>query len=134
MEHNIRSMPGLLYSLAFFVQLVQIGYGDLSYSIPEEMKPGSVIGNIARDLGLSVEKLSARKARIDSELNRKRYCDIKTNNGDLIVAERIDREALCGEKASCLIKSEIILEAPLELHRIVLQIHGKTLCKAMSCR
>ncbi|KAM4554684.1 protocadherin gamma-A6-like isoform 47-T47 [Odontesthes bonariensis] len=86
------------------------------------MKPGSVIGNIARDLGLSVGKLSARKARIDSELNRKRYCDIKINTGDLIVAERIDREALCGEKASCLIKSEMILEAPLELHRIVLQI------------
>uniref|UniRef100_A0A8C2YWW7 Cadherin domain-containing protein n=1 Tax=Cyclopterus lumpus TaxID=8103 RepID=A0A8C2YWW7_CYCLU len=93
-----------------------------TFSIPEEMKPGSVIGNIAKDLGLNVGKLSTRKARIDSDLNRERYCDINLNTGDLIVAERIDREALCGEKALCILKFELILEAPLELHRISLQI------------
>uniref|UniRef100_A0A3Q3L8J8 Cadherin domain-containing protein n=1 Tax=Mastacembelus armatus TaxID=205130 RepID=A0A3Q3L8J8_9TELE len=106
----------------FFSVLLHIGAGDVSYSVPEEMKPGSVIGNIARDLGLNVGKLSARKARIDSELNRKRYCDINLNNGDFIVAERIDREALCGEKSSCMLRFELVLEAPLELHRISLQI------------
>ncbi|XP_008302193.1 protocadherin gamma-A11-like [Stegastes partitus] len=123
MAHNGYSVPGLLYCFAFFLQLLQIGNGDVSYSIPEEMRPGSVVGNIARDLGLNVGKFSARKARIDTELNRKRYCDINLNTGDLIVAERIDREALCGEKASCILKFELILEAPLELHRISLQIH-----------
>ncbi|XP_049897714.1 cadherin-23-like [Epinephelus moara] len=103
-------------------ELLHIGNGDVSFSIPEEMKSGSVIGNIAKELGLNVGKLSARKARIDSERNRERYCDMNLNTGDLIVAERIDREALCGEKASCILKFELILEAPLELHRISLQI------------
>ncbi|XP_059202757.1 uncharacterized protein LOC131982179 [Centropristis striata] len=122
MAQNGYSAAGLLYMLAFFLQLLRIGNGDMSFSIPEEMKPGSVIGNIAKDLGLNVGKLSTRKARIDSDLNRERYCDINLNTGDLIVAERIDREALCGEKASCILKFELILEAPLELHRISLQI------------
>ncbi|XP_051275343.1 protocadherin beta-15-like isoform X1 [Dicentrarchus labrax] len=122
MAHNGYSAAGLLYSCAFFLQLLYICNGDVSFSIPEEMKPGSVIGNLAKNLALNVGKLSARKARIDSELNRERYCDINLNTGDLIVAQRIDREALCGEKASCILKFELILEAPLELHRISLQI------------
>nr|XP_020442177.1 protocadherin beta-15-like [Monopterus albus] len=123
MAHNGCAALGLLFSVAFFLQLLHIGNGDLSYSVPEEMKRGSVIGNIARDLRLNVGKLSARNARIDSELNRKRYCDINLNTGDLIVADRIDRETLCGEKASCVLAFELVLEAPLELHRVSMQIH-----------
>ncbi|XP_047209289.1 protocadherin beta-15-like [Girardinichthys multiradiatus] len=122
MADNRSSSSGLLFSVVLFLRLFHDANGDVSYSISEEMKAGSVIGNIAKDLGLNVGKLSTRKARIDSELNRKRYCDIKLNTGDLIIAERIDREALCGEKASCILKSELILEAPLESHRIILQI------------
>ncbi|XP_029918246.1 protocadherin beta-16-like [Myripristis murdjan] len=113
---------GLLYSFAFSAQLLHTVNGDVSYSIPEEMKRGSVIGNIAKDLGLEMGQLSARKARVDSESNRKRYCDINLITGDLIVAERIDRESLCGEKVSCILIFELILEGPLELHRISLQI------------
>ncbi|XP_034546749.1 protocadherin beta-15-like [Notolabrus celidotus] len=119
MAHKRYPVLGLL---AFCLQLLHICNGDVSFSIAEEMKPGSIIGNIAKDLGLNVGKLSARKARIDSELNRARYCGINLNTGDLIVAERIDREELCGQKVSCILKCELILEAPLELHRIVLQI------------
>ncbi|XP_028445922.1 protocadherin beta-16-like [Perca flavescens] len=122
MAHNGYSAACRLYSFAFFIQLLHIGNGDVVFSIPEEMKPGSVIGNIAKHLGLNVGKLSARKARIDSERNRERYCDINLNTGDLTVAKIIDREELCGEKASCILKFDLILEAPLELHRISLQI------------
>uniref|UniRef100_A0A8C8LWK9 Cadherin domain-containing protein n=1 Tax=Oncorhynchus tshawytscha TaxID=74940 RepID=A0A8C8LWK9_ONCTS len=86
------------------------------------MKRGSVIGNIAKDLGLEASRLSARKARIDTEGNRKQYCDINLTTGDLIVAERIDREGLCGKKASCVLKQELVLENPLELHRISLHV------------
>ncbi|RXN25631.1 protocadherin beta-15-like protein [Labeo rohita] len=86
------------------------------------MKRGSVIGNIAKDLGIDMKSLSSRDARIDNEGNRKRYCDINMNTGELIVAERIDREGLCGKKASCVIKQELVLENPLELHRFILNI------------
>ncbi|XP_042593813.1 protocadherin gamma-A4-like isoform X7 [Cyprinus carpio] len=109
-------------SLCFCVMMAHTAHGDVSYSVPEEMKRGSVIGNIAKDLGLDVNRLSSRKARTDTEGNRKRYCDINLNTGELIVAERIDREGLCGKKISCVLKQELMLENPLELHGISLHI------------
>uniref|UniRef100_A0A8C2PN28 Cadherin domain-containing protein n=1 Tax=Cyprinus carpio TaxID=7962 RepID=A0A8C2PN28_CYPCA len=111
-----------MFGLLFFVLMAHTAYGDVSYSFPEEMKRGSVIGNIAKDVGLDVNRLSSGNARIDTEGNRKRYCDININTGELIVAERIDREGLCGKKASCVIKQELVLENPLELHRFILNI------------
>ncbi|KAM9376012.1 LOW QUALITY PROTEIN: uncharacterized protein KZ484_008526 [Pholidichthys leucotaenia] len=96
--------------------------GDVSYSIPEEMKQGSVIGNIAKDVGLDVSRLTNRKARIDDEDNSMQYCRINLNTGDLIVTERIDREGLCEKKASCVLKQELVLEKPLELHRINIRV------------
>ena len=110
-------------STVFFLTLrVGVVFGDMSFSFPEEMERGSVVGNIAKDLGLDVSKLSARKARVDAEGNNKRYCDINLADGDLIVADRIDREALCGKRASCMLRQELVLENPLELHRISLNI------------
>uniref|UniRef100_A0A3Q2QP83 Cadherin domain-containing protein n=1 Tax=Fundulus heteroclitus TaxID=8078 RepID=A0A3Q2QP83_FUNHE len=106
--------------VSFF--LLRAAHGDMSYSFPEEMKRGSVIGNIAKDLGLQTGALSTRRARIDTEESDKRYCDINLAQGELIVAERIDREGLCGRKASCILKQELVLENPLELHRITLHI------------
>ncbi|XP_069387737.1 protocadherin gamma-A11-like isoform X30 [Paralichthys olivaceus] len=111
-------------SCVIVLQLISLHFanGDVSYSFPEEMRRGSLIGNIAKDLGLERSTLSARKARIDTDGSDKRYCDINIRNGDLTVAERIDREGLCGDKASCALKQELMLENPLELHRISLHI------------
>ncbi|XP_013856773.1 protocadherin gamma-C3, partial [Austrofundulus limnaeus] len=111
----------LSWSCCFFI-LLHVANGDLSYSFPEEMKPGSVIGNVAKDLGLQTGALSNRRARIDTDGTDKRYCDLNLKNGELIVADRIDREALCGEKASSILKQELVLENPLELHRISLHV------------
>ncbi|XP_036825973.1 protocadherin beta-16-like [Oncorhynchus mykiss] len=122
MEHKIFTVTGLVCGFVFFLRPLHSAYGDVSYSFPEEMKRGSVIGNIAKDLGLKASGLSARKARIDTEGNQKRYCDINLSTGDLIVAERIDREGLCGNKALCVLKQELVLENPLELQRISLHV------------
>ncbi|XP_039976464.1 protocadherin gamma-A11-like [Xiphias gladius] len=106
----------------FLLLVLQQSNGDKSYSFPEEMKRGSVIGNIAKDLGLEVGRLPPRKARIFLEGNRKCYCEINVDTGELLVADRIDREELCGAKISCILKCELVLEDPLESHRISLQI------------
>ncbi|XP_030223919.1 protocadherin beta-15-like [Gadus morhua] len=95
---------------------------DLSYSVKEEMKRGSVIGNIAMDLGFEVGTLSIRKARIKTVGRERTYCDVNLRSGELIVSERIDREEQCGEIASCVLNFELLLESPLELHHISLQI------------
>ncbi|XP_059202755.1 protocadherin gamma-A4-like [Centropristis striata] len=111
-----------IFCFASFIVTLQLVNGDLSYSIPEEMKRDSVIGNIAKDLSLDLKTLSSRKARVDFEGNRKRYCDINLSTGDLVTSERIDRESLCGKKPSCVVKVDLVLENPLELHRISLHI------------
>ncbi|XP_061644600.1 protocadherin gamma-A10-like [Phyllopteryx taeniolatus] len=115
------SMRRLLFLFAAVVQ-TRLVDGDLSYSLPEEMKGSSVVGNVAKDLGVDPRTLSARNARIDVEGTRKQYCEMNLSSGDLITAERIDRESLCGKKASCLIKMDLVFENPLELHRVSLHI------------
>lgn len=120
-------LKGLSSTRLFFVLIscslmAQSTSGDLGYAVPEEMKPGFVVGNIAKDLGLDVNQLATRKARIDTEDNSNPYGGINLRSGEFIVKERIDREELCSETASCHLKFELMLENPLELHRIVVQI------------
>ncbi|XP_061786087.1 protocadherin beta-16-like [Nerophis lumbriciformis] len=110
------------YCLAFLFFFLHTINGDVSYSSPEEMKRGSVIGNFAKDLGLDLGQLSAREARINPEGNNVQHCGINLNTGDLVVQERIDREGLCGKKASCVLKQELVLENPLELHQINIRV------------
>ncbi|XP_071314625.1 protocadherin gamma-A4-like isoform X9 [Trachinotus anak] len=110
------------YCVVFLFISLHFAYGDVSYSVAEEMKRGSVIGNIAKDLGLGTSTLSSRKARIDTDRNDKQYCDINLSTGDLIVTDRIDREGLCGKKTTCVLKEELVLENPLELHRISIRV------------
>ncbi|XP_014903176.1 protocadherin beta-15-like [Poecilia latipinna] len=113
---------GLILCFALFFEAPHEVRGDLSYSIPEEMKRGSVVGNVAKDLGVDLRTLASRQARVDFEGTRKRYCDIAMNSGDLILSERIDRESLCGKKSACVLKAGLVLENPLELHRLSLHI------------
>ncbi|KAK9518072.1 hypothetical protein VZT92_023397 [Zoarces viviparus] len=115
-------MMGLKLRYFVFFLMWQAVNGDASYSFQEEMKRGSVVGNIAKDLNLDSRRLSARNARVDAAGNRKRYCDVNLSTGDLIVANRIDREELCGEKLSCVLKRDLVLENPLELHHFNLHI------------
>ncbi|XP_076595419.1 protocadherin gamma-A11-like isoform X9 [Chaetodon auriga] len=112
----------LVSFMCVFAVLLHITAADLSYSAPEEMRPGSIVGNIAKDLGLEAGKLFTRKARIDTEESYQHYCDIDLKTGNFVIREKIDREELCGEKVSCMLKFELVLESPLELHRISLLI------------
>ncbi|XP_064181987.1 protocadherin gamma-A11-like isoform X16 [Anguilla rostrata] len=122
MDHRGFSVTGASYCWFIFLLTMRASLGDVSYSVPEELKRGSIIGNIANDLGVDFKSLLLRKARLQTEGSSKRYCDINLNSGDLIVAERIDREQLCGQKAVCNLKYELVLESPLDLHRVVVQI------------
>uniref|UniRef100_A0A8C1USL0 Cadherin domain-containing protein n=1 Tax=Cyprinus carpio TaxID=7962 RepID=A0A8C1USL0_CYPCA len=97
---------------------------SVSANDPDWRQNGTVLYSLvpSEDLGMDVKQLSARKARVDTEDSSKRYCDINLNTGDLIVAETIDREELCGSRMSCILNYELVLENHLEVHRIILQI------------
>ncbi|XP_069051773.1 protocadherin Fat 4-like [Lepisosteus oculatus] len=94
---------------------------QIRYTIPEELNEGSIVGNIAKDLGLQIAEISDRKLRIASEAG-KQYFSVDWGKGELVVSETIDRENLCGQSASCLIPLEVIIESPLQLYRVEVEI------------
>ncbi|XP_059918565.1 protocadherin gamma-A10-like [Gadus macrocephalus] len=107
--------------LIFFLYLVNMVDCQLRYSIPEEMKKGSHIGNVGQDLGLDLQRLRKGRARILTG-ETPQYVELQTDKGILVVNERIDREQLCGDITPCSLSFEIILETPMELHRIIVEV------------
>ncbi|XP_036933372.1 protocadherin gamma-C5-like isoform X9 [Acanthopagrus latus] len=95
--------------------------GQTRYSIPEELKQGSVVGNLAKDLGLGLSDIFDRKLRVASEAG-KQYFSVDAGKGELVVNDRIDREALCGQSVSCVLTLQVVAENPLQLHRIEVEI------------
>ncbi|XP_072573614.1 protocadherin alpha-C2-like isoform X4 [Paramormyrops kingsleyae] len=92
------------------------------YSIPEEMKEGSVVANLAADLGLNVNSLAERKVKLDI-LHSRKYLDVNKETGELYIVEKIDREYICIMKtSSCLLKMDVILEKPERIFYFELEI------------
>ncbi|XP_072769922.1 protocadherin beta-2-like [Nerophis lumbriciformis] len=92
------------------------------YSIPEEMEEGSFVANLATDLGLDVRSMVERQAKLDV-IHSKNYLDINKETGDLIIREKIDRESICMTKTtSCFLKMDVILENPIRIFNIELEI------------
>ncbi|KAK2849122.1 hypothetical protein Q5P01_008956 [Channa striata] len=94
---------------------------EVSYSIPEEMAKGALIGNIAQDLGLSVDRLKSGKARIYTG-NSEEYIELKRERGALLIKDRIDREALCSQTMPCALHFQMILENPMEFYTVTVEI------------
>uniref|UniRef100_A0A3B1JM94 Protocadherin 2 gamma 28 n=1 Tax=Astyanax mexicanus TaxID=7994 RepID=A0A3B1JM94_ASTMX len=95
--------------------------GQVSYSIPEEMPKGSLVGNIAQDLGLDVKRLKSGKARVFSG-DTTEYIELNKERGVLLIKKKIDRETLCKQASPCALHLQIILETPIELYRITVEV------------
>ncbi|KAK2823089.1 hypothetical protein Q7C36_019689 [Tachysurus vachellii] len=108
---------GLLCAFAVW----NITEAQIRYTIPEEQNEGTVVGNIAKDLDLKLSDVFERKLRIAVE-SGKQYFGVDPTKGELVVKERIDRENLCGQSATCLLPLEAITENPLQLHRFEIEI------------
>ncbi|XP_058263769.1 protocadherin gamma-C5-like isoform X2 [Hemibagrus wyckioides] len=94
---------------------------ELRYSVAEEQQPGSLVGNIAKDLGLTVQKISERNMLIISDPSAK-YFEINSVSGALVIRETIDRERLCELSLTCSLHLQIVLHNPLEMQRVVVDI------------
>ncbi|OCT88443.1 hypothetical protein XELAEV_18017074mg [Xenopus laevis] len=95
--------------------------GQIRYTIVEESKPGFIVGNVARDLGLNLADIYKGGLHLGSDGSRRHFV-VNQANGELTVQERIDRESLCGSSSSCVIPVEIVAENPFKLFSLEIEI------------
>ncbi|XP_062332133.1 protocadherin alpha-8-like isoform X11 [Osmerus eperlanus] len=108
----------------FLVALVLSWSGasaQIRYSISEEVKEGTVVGNIAKDLGLDLSTLHQRGFRIVAGSTEPLF-QVNQNDGILYVNQQIDREEVCEEISVCLINLKTVLENPLEIHYVSVEV------------
>lgn len=94
---------------------------QIRYSVPEEADHGTLVGNIAADLGLDLTKLASRRFQVVPG-SRTPYLEVNLENGVLFVNKKIDREQICKQSASCQLNLEVFLENPLELFRVEIEV------------
>ncbi|NXD73518.1 PCDGM protein, partial [Eolophus roseicapillus] len=95
--------------------------GQIHYSVAEESEVGTVVGNVARDLGLKVEELPGRRLRLGSEESQRHFA-VRLDSGALVVSQQLDRERLCGAAVSCVLSVQVVTENPLQLFRLEVEI------------
>ncbi|XP_047411596.1 protocadherin alpha-5 isoform X7 [Sciurus carolinensis] len=118
-----RGSPGswrLLLSLLLLLAC-KTGSGQLHYSVPEEAKHGTFVGRIAQDLGLELAELVPRLFRVASKDHRD-LLEVNLQNGILFVNSRIDREELCGRNTECNIHLEVIVDGPLQVFHVEVEV------------
>ncbi|XP_053321584.1 protocadherin gamma-B5-like isoform X14 [Spea bombifrons] len=123
-NQDSQKCKGIIWQVIFsflFSCLCHSVSGQLRYSILEEMRKDSVIGNIANDLGLDIKQLSLRRFRLVSSVSEK-YFYVNLGNGNLYVKDRIDREALCGREPTCFLTYDAVVENPLNVYTIHIEI------------
>ncbi|KAG7250639.1 hypothetical protein CRUP_003330, partial [Coryphaenoides rupestris] len=104
--------------LFYFGELVS---AQIRYSTPEEVKVGSVIGNVAKDLGLDPTTLTERRFRIVAGPKDSLF-EVNQNNGAVFVSKHIDREDICDHSGACVVELKIVVENPLEIHYISVEV------------
>ncbi|XP_067454515.1 protocadherin gamma-A10-like [Thunnus thynnus] len=103
------------------VFLIKTTVCQIRYSVPEEMRKGSFVGNVAEDLGIDAKRLKSGGARIVSG-DSSEYIRLDVDKGILVVGERIDREQLCGQTSPCSLNFEMIMTNPMQLHSVVVEV------------
>ncbi|KAL8194348.1 UNVERIFIED_CONTAM: hypothetical protein K2H54_015929 [Gekko kuhli] len=110
-----------LLQLIFLCMAWKTGNNQLHYSVPEESQHGTFVGRIAQDLGLEVSELVPRMFRMESQGGGD-YLEVNVQNGILFVNSRIDREELCVKSPICAIHLEVIVDKPLKVFHIEVEI------------
>ncbi|XP_026214177.1 protocadherin alpha-8-like [Anabas testudineus] len=116
-----RIAKGSFVSCVIAVLLWRVASAQLRYSVSEEVNEGFVIGNVAKDLGLDQSTLKDRKYRIVSS-NADPLFYVNQNDGILYVSRKIDREEVCAQGNMCSINLKTVLENPLEIHYIGVEV------------
>ncbi|XP_072729075.1 protocadherin gamma-A10-like [Ciconia boyciana] len=99
----------------------EAAWGQLRYSVPEEMPKGSFVGDVAKDLELELPALRHRDLSI-IDRGRTQYFALHGKTGHLVTAQRIDREQLCRLLEKCVLRCEVIVEGEMQVYGIEVEI------------
>ncbi|XP_067454603.1 protocadherin alpha-3-like [Thunnus thynnus] len=116
-----RPLRGWVAAVPLLVLLTSGAYAQIRYSISEEGKEGTVVGDAAKDLGLDKNTLKDRNFRIVSGSTEPLFL-VNQNDGILYVKRKVDREEVCGRSSTCLINLKTVLENPLEIHYVAVEV------------
>ncbi|XP_040597860.1 protocadherin beta-14 [Mesocricetus auratus] len=108
--------PRLKRQVTAFVCLLllwEAGSATIKYSILEETDRGSLVGNLAKDLGLGLRDLVSRGAQILNKGN-KQLLQLEQKSGNLVLKEKLDREELCGSMDPCILHFQVLLKNPVQ--------------------
>nr|XP_055033308.1 protocadherin alpha-8-like isoform X18 [Misgurnus anguillicaudatus] len=107
--------------LTIFLCVARISSGQIVFSVSEEASAGTTVGNIVKDLNLSLQDLEQRGFHIASGPNQ-RYFDVNMKTGILQIKDKIDREELCGRSLKCVLELEAIVNSPLNMYRFEVNV------------
>ncbi|XP_034453487.1 protocadherin alpha-2-like isoform X19 [Hippoglossus hippoglossus] len=110
--------------VAYMVALMTLwseASAQIRYSVSEEVKEGSVVGNLAKDLGIDKATLKDREYRIVGSSTEPLF-HLNGDDGILYVSRKVDREEICERSDACVINLKTVLENPLEIHYVAIEV------------
>ncbi|NXJ86451.1 PCDG9 protein, partial [Trogon melanurus] len=114
-----RGERALLYCV--LLSAWEVAWGQLRYSVPEEMPKGSFVGDVAKDLALQMPTVRDRHlSALDK--GRTQYFALHGKTGHLLTAERIDREQLCESVQQCVLRCEVVVKGEMHIYGIEVEI------------
>ncbi|XP_054840717.1 protocadherin gamma-A5-like isoform X4 [Eublepharis macularius] len=111
---------GAVYCM-LFASICRAVARQIHYTMPEETEKGTLVWNIAKDLGLEAEELSARRIHLVSQ-GRSEYFALNYKNGHLYTTKRIDREEICGWQEKCILNVEVIVGDSMKVYGVEVEI------------
>ncbi|XP_010212071.1 PREDICTED: protocadherin alpha-2-like, partial [Tinamus guttatus] len=78
-------------------------------------------GRRAQALGVEAGEVGARRLRLVAK-GRPASVEVSGASGALVVSSRLDREELCGKSAPCTLRLEVLVERPLRVFHVELEV------------
>ncbi|XP_010211717.1 PREDICTED: protocadherin alpha-5-like, partial [Tinamus guttatus] len=79
------------------------------------------VGRRAQALGVEAGEVGARRLRLVAK-GRPASVEVSGASGALVVSSRLDREELCGKSAPCTLRLEVLVERPLRVFHVELEV------------
>uniref|UniRef100_G3NJ15 Protocadherin-8 n=1 Tax=Gasterosteus aculeatus TaxID=69293 RepID=G3NJ15_GASAC len=97
----------VLILIMFMLSVAECEGNTIRYQTSEEDAPGTIIGNLAKDMSLSLSHSSKTNFRMMKQFNDS-FIRVRESNGELTVGERIDRERICRHTPLCLVTFDVV--------------------------